>query len=330
MLPVLLGLLAGAGLPLQTSVNTRLRRALGSPFASSLLSFAIGTAALLLVVLAARAPLVPPAATFAEPAWIWLGGVFGVTFLTLNILMLPRLGAIQTAIFPIVGQVLAGLVIDATGLFRAPPADLTVLRALGGALVVAGAVGVTLAGRYPLASTRRAGGELGRALDAAGGAGTASSAGAWAWRLAGLGTGMLSAAQTAINGHLGLVVGSPLTAAFLSFVIGSSILLVLNTALRTYRYLPRDAEGTRLPVRGPWWMWTGGLLGAVFVSVNAGLAPILGTGVTVVLVLLGNLTASVVVDHVGALGNPRRPVMWRHVAALAVLVAGIVLIRVLG
>ena len=328
--PLALGLLGGSCLPVQTSVNTRLGRAVGSPFTASLLSSILGTVVLLGVVLALSLPLLPPPAAYDEPWWIWVAGFLGVAFLTVNLVLLPRLGAVQTAIFPIVGQVLMGLVVDAFGLFRAPQADLTVLRGLGGGLVVAGAVGVTLASRYPIASTRLAGGELGRALDTAGGAGTANGASAWAWRVVGLANGMVSAAQSAINGHLGVTVGSPISATFLSFLIGTVGLAVLVLILRTHRALPRDADGRRRPVRGPWWMWIGGLLGPCYVGTNAALVPVLGAGTTVVVVLLGNLAAAMLIDRFGVLGNPRRPVTWRHLSGLAVLVAGIVLIRVIA
>ena len=51
MLPVLVAVVIGAGLPMQTAINSRLRAALGSPLRSSLASFAVGTVALVAVLL---------------------------------------------------------------------------------------------------------------------------------------------------------------------------------------------------------------------------------------------------------------------------------------
>ena len=51
-MPIILGFLAGVGLPIQTSVNTRLRKKVGSPFNAALVSFLVGLlflSALLLV-----------------------------------------------------------------------------------------------------------------------------------------------------------------------------------------------------------------------------------------------------------------------------------------
>ncbi|WP_417302536.1 DMT family transporter [Ellagibacter isourolithinifaciens] len=41
-MPIILGFLAGVGLPIQTSVNTRLRKKVGSPFNAALVSFLVG------------------------------------------------------------------------------------------------------------------------------------------------------------------------------------------------------------------------------------------------------------------------------------------------
>lgn len=325
MLPALLGVLGGAAVPVQTAVNARLRRFLGSPFLSSLASFAVGTLALVVVVLVVDGTIALPAGTDDAPAWIWLGGVFGVVYLTCNILLLPRLGALQTAVFPMAGQVLMGAVIDAGGLLGSPAQSVGGLRILGTALVLAGAVGVALANVRGL--PRLGGARRQPAAHAA------PRGGATPWRLAGLGAGMLSASQTAVNGQLGRLLGSSWTASLVSFVVGTLLLVVLNVALRTWRSLPSRTAGTGSAgatddsrTRPEWWAWTGGLLGALFVVVNATLSPVLGTGSTVVLVLLGMTLASMTVDHLGLLRTVRRPVTLAHLASLAVLVAGVALV----
>ena len=54
----------------------------------------------------------------------------------------------------------------------------------------------------------------------------------WLWRLAGFIFGCFTASQSAINGHLGQITGSPVSAALVSFTIGVSTLIVLNIVLR--------------------------------------------------------------------------------------------------
>ena len=57
---------------------------------------------------------------FGEPLWIWFGGLLGVVALTGNILLFPHLGAVQTVVLPIAGQIMMGVVIDHFGFFDSP------------------------------------------------------------------------------------------------------------------------------------------------------------------------------------------------------------------
>ena len=83
------GIIVGLCLPVQTSVNVRLRARLGSPFLASLVSFAVATVFLaVLVVIEKGTLLLPLADILREPLWIWGGGLCGVIFLTGNILLL--------------------------------------------------------------------------------------------------------------------------------------------------------------------------------------------------------------------------------------------------
>ncbi|WP_243681150.1 DMT family transporter [Lacticaseibacillus manihotivorans] len=139
MVSILIGLAIGFGLPIQTSINSRLKDAFGSPFWSSLISFAIGTVGLAGVVLVQGERLIPTLATISSlPWWLWLGGIFGVIYLTSNILLFPQLGAVQTVIFPVLGQILMGLLIDNGGWFDTARNPLTTMRVIGALLVIAG------------------------------------------------------------------------------------------------------------------------------------------------------------------------------------------------
>lgn len=307
MLHLLIGLMAGVALAVQSSANSRLRRSVGSPLMSSLISFAIGTVLLGVAVLVKDHGLLPTG-TAGQPWWIWSGGALGVVFLTMNLLLLPRIGAVETGVFPLVGQVVMGLVIDNFGLFSAPRTPLTALRGGGALLVLVGAAVVAVAGRARVAH-----------------GGAASPVGHWPLRLAGVGAGALSAAQTAINGHLGVLLHSGLKAAGVSFTIGTLALLLVNMAMRARPMLVTPSG----EAQNPWWMWTGGLLGAIYVTANATLAPAIGAGMTVVLGLTGMTAASVVVDHFGLLQNHRRPTTWLRLAGLLVLLAGVAAIRLL-
>ena len=304
------GILVGFCLPVQTSVNVRLRARLGSPVLASLVSFAVATVFLAVLVLAEKGSLLLPLADILrEPLWIWGGGICGVIFLTGNILLLPRIGSVQTVILPVLGQVVMGLLIDNFAWFASREIPLTLYRALGAILVVGGVTVVSMSGRQEQIGTS---------------SGSETSA-QWFWRLFAIGTGMLSATQTAINGHLGSVVNSPYRAALISFLVGLA-LLPLACAFWSARY-PTQAD--RL-IKMRWWMWTGGIFGALYILVNVFLAQAVGTGAAVTIVLAGAITGGVVIDHFALLGSrERRPLTFSKALGLVGIVLGVICVRLL-
>lgn len=298
MLWILLGILAGLVLPIQTLVNTRLRASTGTPFSSSMISFAVGTVTLLIVATAVTGGDYGIARAFDEPLWIWFGGLLGVVALTGNILLFPHLGAVQTVVLPIAGQVIMGLIVDHFGLFESPQSSLTAVRAIGAIIVLVGVIAVVAT---PSAATSS----------------EDSATALWLWRLAGFIFGCFTASQSAINGHLGQVTGSPVSAALVSFAVGVTALVIVNIVLR---WRPRIERPEGKP--NPWWMWIGGVLGALFIFGNAALVPQIGTGLTVVAGLLGSMLGSLIIDRVsGAL------IKSRQVLGIALLLTGVVLIR---
>ena len=89
------GIFVGLIVPFQTAINTKLRQFVGSPFKASLIQFLVGTFCLAAVtLLTAKSLFVSISFIKDEPAWIWLGGIFGVFYLTGNILLFPRLGGV--------------------------------------------------------------------------------------------------------------------------------------------------------------------------------------------------------------------------------------------
>ncbi len=305
LIAVVVAGLAGALLPVQTVINTRLARTIGSTFLASLVSFSVGTLALGLALIAVR-PALPAAGLGGSPWWIWTGGLCGVAFLTFNMVLMRNLGASVTVILPIVGQVLGGLVIDTFGLMDAGRHPLTTARAIGIVIVLAGALLVNL-GRPP----QRDGGPSPRAR------GLLMALGVLA--------GAVSSAQTTINGRLGVVLDSALSASFVSFAVGTVCLVVITAITR-----PRLDRGAIRSQQPPWWLISGGFIGALFVLGNTIGAPVLGTSLTVSVVLLGQIISSLCVDHFGALGTARRPVTARKLVGAAVVLAGVACVRLLG
>lgn len=137
MIYLVLALLAGALLPVQAAINAALRQPLGHPIWASLASFVAGTAALALFALASRLPL--PANGFGGiETWKWTGGVLGAVFVTLAVVLTPRLGPATAFALIIAGQLLASVVMDHFGVLGVPQHALSAPRVAGAVLMLAG------------------------------------------------------------------------------------------------------------------------------------------------------------------------------------------------
>ncbi len=136
---LLMAMAAGACLPLQVGVNSALARGLENPVSAALVSFAVGTMALLAYVLAMRFPIPGIARAAAMPWWIWIGGGFlGAYFVSSAIFLAPKIGATVLFMTIITGQLLVALLLEYKGFMGFPERSISVGRVAGIALMVAG------------------------------------------------------------------------------------------------------------------------------------------------------------------------------------------------
>jgi transporter family-2 protein len=132
--------------------------------------------------------------------------------------------------------------------------------------------------------------------------------------------GVLLAVQAPTNALLGKASGSPIVAAFISFLIGTIALgaAVLGTSGRPFDPSLRQV---------PWYAWLGGFYGAFFVAVAAFGAPRVGVGVLLTAAIAGQLAAALVLDHFGLFGLARHPVTLTRAAGLVLVLVGAALVR---
>ncbi|NBA95082.1 DMT family transporter [Pseudomonas sp. R5(2019)] len=126
--------------------------------------------------------------------------------------------------------------------------------------------------------------------------------------------------QAGINGQLAKQVSSVLAAALISFVVGSLALLAL---VLSQREVPGFAALKGLT----WWHWSGGLLGAFFITTAAFAGPRIGAMLFMTLVLAGQLAMALALDHFGWAGFRESPVTFGKVAGLVLILAGVWMIR---
>jgi bacterial/archaeal transporter family-2 protein len=77
----------------------------------------------------------------------------------------------------------------------------------------------------------------------------------------------------------------------------------------------------------PWYAWSGGLFGGVFILLAILLLPTLGAATLFALVVAGQVLIAVTLDHFGAFGLTPHPIGMTRLAGAALLIAGVVLIR---
>ncbi|MFL4498373.1 DMT family transporter [Weissella sp. MSCH1] len=310
-----LSLFAGFMLANQNPINADMKKVVGSPFISAAISFLIGSIFLggLSAVMSHR---VFPSGDFisSNPAWIWLGGVLGAVYLTSNVLLFPRLGAIQTVILPILGQILMGTIIDTFGWFGTAQTPLTLMRVIGLIVLIAG---VVVAVVLPNVLNKDV-----EAMDKAIQESETKPV-LLGWQIWAIFTGTLSAMQQAINGHLGALLQAPAQGSFISFFVG--FILITIVALVVDKRLPKVSELNQAKS----WNWLGGILGGLFVFASVLSVPKIGAGLTITMGLIGQIVGSMLVQQFGWWRSAKASVNGIQILGVVVMAVGVVFIKFL-
>jgi transporter family-2 protein len=132
--------------------------------------------------------------------------------------------------------------------------------------------------------------------------------------------GSLIALQAPTNALLARGAGSAVNAALVSFVVGTAALLVAAVALGAR---PGMSEVKALP----WYAWTGGFYGAVFVAVAAFAAPRMGVTYFLTMAIAGQLAMALLLDALGAFGLARVEISPTRIAGILLVLAGAWLVR---
>jgi bacterial/archaeal transporter family-2 protein len=135
----LLVVIAGGCVAFQQLLNANLGKTLQSVLWSAFVSYFVGTVALAALLVLLREPFFDLASAARAPLVTWTGGVFGATFIATSVIMIPRLGVASVTTFILVGQLLSSLLFDHFGLLAVPQHQITFVRLLGVACLIAGA-----------------------------------------------------------------------------------------------------------------------------------------------------------------------------------------------
>ncbi|AVP35731.1 DMT family transporter [Staphylococcus felis] len=299
-----LGLCAGFAVPIQTAINSKLSLYTRSPFYAATISFGTGTIGLLLINIVFY-PQLFNVIFSSQIQYTWfLGGMMGVIFLSGNLLLLPRIGASLTVVTTVSGQIAMSVVIDTLGLFNVSYQPFSTLKGIGLLLLFLGVVLMNL-NRQSLLDKQR-------------------SSRTTFWLCIGVILGCAPPIQTAINTQLSQNIHSPLFASFISFLVGTLVLIIITSIIhRNFRiYVYHDIHG---PIR--WWHFIGGMLGVIFVTANIILTPHLGVAYTIIIVMIGQIIMGLIIDHFGLLGLPSIKISHQRLLGFALIIVAIIMIQ---
>ena len=308
-----LAALSGVLIALQARANGELSQRLDNGIEAALVSFSSGL--LIIALIAVFNPRIKEGvrnlrtAVNAKsiPRWTLFAGMLGGSFVAFQTSVVPLVGVAVYSVASIAGQTASSLVVDRIGLTGGGKKHITPRRVFA-ALVTVIAVLVSVFDRIEASNL---------SFIAVAGAGLA---------------GAIVGFQRALNGQINEMSKQSFTTSLLNFIMGTTFLTILLTAL----VLINHAKLVPLP-NGPWWIYTGGVIGVVYIAFTSTIVQHLGvlnftlfsTGGTLFGSLLidfyspsegvhvsGYLVAGLILTYlgviVGGVGNSRMPRLLRR------------------
>ncbi|WGS17645.1 MULTISPECIES: DMT family transporter [unclassified Bradyrhizobium] len=144
---------------------------------------------------------------------------------------------------------------------------------------------------------------------------------AWLLYLLALSAGISVSVQQVLNGNLRSALNSPAWAGLVSYLGGLLTMVVVLVVLR------EPVPSLKLVTATPWWAWSGGILGGVFILLMILLLPSLGAATLLALVVAGQMLAGIVMDHFGVFGLPSHPMSVSRLIGIALVIGGVLLIK---
>lgn len=262
-------LVCGVGIATQARINGELSHQLGDGVLAALISFGSGLVIVTVALLVAptgRRGLARAKVALVErriPWWYAAGGAAGAFLVLSQGLTAAVLGVALFTVSVVAGQTVSGLVLDARGLGTMAAKPITAPRIIGSVLALAAvayAASAQIQGDVPI----------------------------WMMLLpflAGFGIGW----QQAVNGQMREVSGSAITATFINFVVGTTVLLIATLVHSTWAGWP-----TVFPTNPA--LYLGGLIGVIFIAGAAVIVRITGVLLLGLGTIAGQLIGSLLLD----------------------------------
>ncbi|HYX10324.1 MAG TPA: DMT family transporter [Bacteroidales bacterium] len=113
---IIVAVLVGGLMPIQSSINAWLGQYLKSPFQATLVNFMGGVVVLAVLLIIFLRPEYPTLAELRQIPWyLFVGGAFGVVFVTAIVLLTPRIGITNMMAGILTGQLIIAVLLDHFG-----------------------------------------------------------------------------------------------------------------------------------------------------------------------------------------------------------------------
>ena len=288
----LLAALSGAMIALQARANGELSHRLNNGLQAALVSFSSGLLIIFVITLFNSQikdgikNLRTAVANKEIARWKLFAGALGRSFVAIQTQIVPLIGVAIYSVASIAGQTAMSLIVDRIGLTGGGKKLISPRRVLAAVLTVL-AVLVSVWDR----------------IDADNLSMVAVTAGGIAGAIVGI--------QRALNGQINEHSHQSFTTSLLNFATGTTFLLILISA---GLILGRN-ELSPLP-SGPWWIYTGGVIGVIYIAFTSTIVQHLGVLTFTLFSVGGQLVGSLVIDLVSP---------TKGVSVSAYLVTGIVM-----
>ena len=270
----LLAALSGAMIALQARANGELSHRLNNGLQAALVSFSSGLLIIFVISLFNSKikdgikNLRTAVANKEIARWKLFAGALGGSFVAIQTQIVPLIGVAIYSVASIAGQTAMSLVVDRIGLTGGGKKLISPRRVLAAVLTVL-AVLVSVWDR----------------IDANNLSMFAVTAGGIAGAIVGV--------QRALNGQINEYSHQSFTTSLLNFATGTSFLIILITA----GLILGKNELSPLP-SGPWWIYTGGVIGVIYIAFTSTIVQHLGVLTFTLFSVGGQLVGSLVIDLV--------------------------------
>jgi transporter family-2 protein len=267
-----LAALSGLLIALQARANGELSHRLDNGLQAALVSF--GSGLIIIVIVAIFNPSIKNGVrTLSKavkernlPSWTLFAGMLGGSFVAVQTQIVPLIGVAIYSVASIAGQSAISLVVDRIGLTGGGKKHITPRRVTA-AFVTVFAVFISVADRLD-----------GRDLSIAA-------------VLLGVLAGAIVGVQRALNGQINEHSQQSFTTSLLNFAMGTTFLSVLLLIAIIFG----ETELSPLPA-GPWWIYTGGVIGVVYIAFTSTIVQHLGVLTFTLISVGGQLVGSLFID----------------------------------